>query len=630
MEQRTLDSTRAWILAVVVVSVGLYATTLRHGFAYDDYPIVVENRLVQSLDRLPILVASPEWRGIDHLMYRPLTGVTYALNHAMSGLSPWSYHATNVVLHALASALLLLVALRLGLGPIAAGAAALLFAVHPIHVEAVANVVGRKDLLATVFALAMLLLHRRASLRGGLSLAWPVLAFAATMLSKEVGVVGVGVVALHDLSLPRPDATSVPRLRRIALYAAYAAALGGYLALRSAVIGGAGGPTSLSDNVIAHVDPSVRVMTAFAVIGHGLAVQLLPLGQSPDWSFDAIPIVASPFDPRFLGTAAALGAWLAAGVALRRRAPVVLVGLAWYLGTLLPVSNLLFATGVVFAERLLYLPSAGLALAVAAALWAIPARIPRAPVRIASVGAAVALCAGTLSYSHAWGDELRLFRHAAASVPRSSRVHMMLAFLLLERGEPAGALEEAEASIALNPWVQGAHVARAKALHALGRSNEEAQASRAALAAARGDEGLRIRPPDEEKVRALRAVLATAPSDAEALHGLARQARDAGRFEEASTLWRRAIAANPRDAPALADYARYLLLVGQEDFAFSLALLAVDADPASPGAWNVLGKIYRTRGDTARSRRAFERFLETAGPADSLDVVRARRVLDTR
>jgi hypothetical protein len=478
------DPIRAWTLGVVLASVAVYAPTLAQGFVYDDLTVVVANPRIRSLEQLPTLVRSTQ--GENSRDYRPLTDVTLALNYAVSGLSPWSYHAVNVLLHALAAALLLWVGVAFGLSPAAAGAAALLFAIHPIHVECLTVVVGRKDVLAAVFALATVLLHRIALRRGGATLAWPVLAYLAAMFSKESGVVAVGLAALHDLARRAPEGAPVPIRRRVALYGGYAVALAAYLTVYRAVTAGLGRPLPvLNDNVTAHASAAVRVMTAVAVIGKGLALQLLPMGQSPDWSYQAIPLVGSLANPRLLAACAALALWLGVGLALRRSAPVVLVGLAWYLGTLLPVSNLLFPIGTVFGERLLYLPSAGLALAAGGGAAALVGSARRMTSRAAMAGAALtvtaALSIATLSYVSAWGDELRLFRLAAERVPTSSRVHLMLAGLLIERGRPHEALPEADRAVALNPWSSAAHMLRASALHELGRSAEEVEEFRAAL-----------------------------------------------------------------------------------------------------------------------------------------------------
>lgn len=129
--------------------------------------------------------------GMETYLYRPLAVLTYALNHAVSGLEPWSYHLVNVVLHARVAVMVFRLG-RLWRLPLAvAGLGALLFAVHPVHVEVVANMVGRKDLLATAFVLGMALTHRPALGGGLVGVSVPVVLFAGGLLSKEVGVAGL-------------------------------------------------------------------------------------------------------------------------------------------------------------------------------------------------------------------------------------------------------------------------------------------------------------------------------------------------------------------------------------------------------------------------------------------------------
>src|ERR1041384_8360724 len=115
----------------------------------------------------------------------------YSVNYAVSP-SPAGFHAVNVVLHALAAALVALVALRLGLKQWPAAAAGVLFAVHPIHVEAVANVAGRKDELAAIFVLLALLAHDSGRRIAACA------ALLAAMFSKESGAAGVLVLLAWD------------------------------------------------------------------------------------------------------------------------------------------------------------------------------------------------------------------------------------------------------------------------------------------------------------------------------------------------------------------------------------------------------------------------------------------------
>jgi tetratricopeptide (TPR) repeat protein len=596
--------TRSWSLVVLGAALAAYVPTVGHGFAFDDDIVIVRNRHLRSLAGIPDLLTRTEWAGggIELRQWRPLTALTYAANHALTGLAPWSYHLANVLLHALAALLVLRLGRRWGLSPGAAGLAALLFAVHPIHVEAVANVVGRKDVLATVLLLAMALLHEPALRRGGARLALPILAYAGAMLSKEVGVVGVGLVLLQDLLLPDPPGL-VPRRRRVALYAGYAAALVAYLAAYSAVAG-LGAPPAIPfvDNPAAHGPGAIRVLTAIAVIGKGLLLQLLPAGQSPDWSFDAIPLVRSPLDPRLLAAATILLACTAAAIALRRRAPVFSLALGWYLVTLLPASNLLFPVGTLFGERLLYAPSVAFAILAGIGLAALLRPVPRRIQVVATAAVAITLAGTTVRYSAAWADEAALFRLAASNAPRSAKVHHKLAEVLLRDGRAAEALPEIRRAIGILPGDARAEALHADVLRALGQTED----ARAAL---------------------LRA-LAADPRSADALYGMGRLARDAGRLDEAAGYWRRAIEADPRHAAALADLASYHLVRGETGLALALSERAVAANDAQANAWYNLGMIRRAGGDRAGARSALERFVQTAGREYAAEAAAVRAALE--
>jgi tetratricopeptide (TPR) repeat protein len=599
---------RAWAAAAFLAGAAAYAPAIGNGFAFDDGVVVEKNRLIRSFATLPELVSRSEWAGAGYEVpaWRPLTDVTYAVNYAISGASAWSHHVTNALLHGCATALIVLVGVRLGLAPIAAGAGALLFAIHPVHVEAVANVVGRKDVLATVFVAAMLLAHRWAVRRGGAALAVPVLAYAAAMLSKEVGTVGLALALLRDVLAAdgclRREAAPWRR-RALLLHATYAGALAAYGVAYLAVTGGVVAP-SVVDNPLAHQPTLVRLMTAVAVVGKGLALQAFPSGQSPDWSFDAIPLVRSPADLRFLAAAAVLAAWLWAGLRLRRSAPIVLLALGWYVAALSPAANFLFPAGTIFGERLLYLPSAGLALLAGSAFATARSRLPR-PFRpgldVAGLAVLALLAVATLRYAAAWSDELALFRWARESAPRSTRVHQKLAEVLLDRDRPAEALAEIDVALDILPANAPAEVVRARALRALGRTADEERSARRAFA--------------------------IDPTDPDALYAVARIERDAGRLDAAADLWRRTLAFRPSYAAALSDLAAWHLLRGEIPLAQSLAERAVAADERLASGWYNLALVHRARGDEPRARAALRRFVEVAGDEYRAEATEVRRAL---
>ncbi len=593
----------AWTSAAAIVATLAYAATLAHGFAFDDGIVIERNKLIRSLSRVPDLFRSGEWAGgdLEARAYRPLASATYALNYAAGALTPWGYHLANVLLHALTSAGILLLALRWRVPLAAAGVAALVFAAHPVHVEAVANVAGRKDVLATLFLVSMALAHRWALRRRGAALAVPLLAYAAAMFSKEIGVVGLALVAAEDLLVPDERAGS-PRRARIALYAGYAAALALYLVAYGRALGGLHAPdVAFVDNPAAHAGTAARLLTGAAVLWKGLALQLLPLGLSPDYSYDALPIAASAVDPRVVLAVLAFVAWGAAGIRLRRTAPAVLLGLVWYLVPLLPASNLPFAVGTIFGERLLYAPSIGFAVVAALALDAALGRAAaRARVSVAA-GIALVLGAATVRYAATWASDETLFTAAARAVPRSAKVQVKLAEVSLAQRRPADALAHAEAALAILPDLERVRPLAARALAALGRTPD---------AVAVAAEEIRRR-----------------PHDADALYVMGMLLRDQGHIDEAAGTWRRAIGESPPHPGAYADLCALHLMRGENALAEQLCNAAVAADERQANAWYNLGLLRRARGDRSGARSAFEQFLTSAGTEYAEEAEDVRRSL---
>src|ERR1700674_2518854 len=142
-------------LVPAAVAVCCYVGALANGFAYDDIVIVRDNYTIHGWATIPFALRIPYWYTSGHL-YRPLATLWFALEWIASGGSPMAFHAVSIALHAVACALVARLALRWW-SPIAAGAAGCVFAIHPVHVEAVANVVGQSELLCAIALLGLLL-----------------------------------------------------------------------------------------------------------------------------------------------------------------------------------------------------------------------------------------------------------------------------------------------------------------------------------------------------------------------------------------------------------------------------------------------------------------------------------------
>jgi protein O-mannosyl-transferase len=559
---------------------------------------------------------------METYLYRPLATLTYTLNHQISGLDPWSYHLVNVILHGVTSVLVFRLGIAWGLSNAAAGLGGILFAVHPVHVEAVAAVFGRKDLLATFFTLLMVLGHVRARAWNGWRLYLPPAAYAAALLSKEVGVVGLLLVVAHDLILA-PDGRRLLQgrsTRAMGLYVAYGGILLFYLLVRAQVTGIGGVPeTSFFDNPLAGADPFARIATALVVVGQGLALLTFPLTLSPDYSFNAIPLVESVRDPRLILATLALGAMTIFGVMAGRRyfprsglveepflgARVVLLALTWYALTILPVSNLVLTTGTVFGERLLYMPSVSFCLLAAFVLHGVT-RSLRGCAAPGGSALIVLVLAGfsvqTIRYSRAWDNDVSLFRWATLSKPASTKAHHKLGEELLREGNLADAVRALGRALDIAPGNEFAGVTMGQAKRAVAE---------------------RFFPPPEG-----RGENGSLPADPDLLYLLGQIRRDQGDLGEAARYWREAVRVEPRHAESLADLALINLLSADTVAALDYLRRAVDEKPSLAGAWYNLGRVLLSRGETEQGREALLRFVQEAGSRFPQETLWARRVLD--
>ncbi|HSB81044.1 MAG TPA: hypothetical protein VLM91_19860, partial [Candidatus Methylomirabilis sp.] len=347
--------------AVVLAALVTYIMTLGYDFTFDDHYVIPAAWQVGAGSPLEVLLA-PVRAGEALLAYfRPLTALTYWLDGFLWQGNPGGFHLTNLLLHAVVSVLVLQVARHLlpaGPAPILAG---LLFAVHPVHVEAVAWVQGRVDLLSTAGVLLALLLGLAgAEAAGGRRvLCWAASAIALflALLAKEVAVVTPALTALVLAGEPgRGGWRRVQACLPLLGMQGFAFLL--YLGLRTATLG------SPSLGLLGGPPFGDRVLLSLGVIPVYLRLLLWPLALNPKHPFSP---PAGLMDADVLMGAALLLALGAMALMLGKRMPGLRLGLAWLALAWLPASNLIPIRGFVVAERYLYLPSVGFSIALAGA-----------------------------------------------------------------------------------------------------------------------------------------------------------------------------------------------------------------------------------------------------------------------
>ncbi len=420
-------------LLLFLLAAAVYLNGLPNDFTQDDFHYIVTS---ESIRRAP-------WRLFfegysDSGLYRPLGTLSYAANYAAGGLDPLGYHVLNLVLHGVVTVLLYQLLLCLLDRRLAALAAALLFAVHPIHSEAVAAAVGRTELLAAAFLLAAWLLHVRER-------TWSAAAFfLMALLSKESAAAFLALAPLGDFVRRKS--------RPFTAYAPYAGALGVSLVLRWNALGGLGlRPIPFLDNPLAELPGDWRVLNALHVAWKYVALELLPLTLSADYSFNAIPVSHSWKEllPWLLATLAVLAAWL---WSVRRQPGVFLAGSIYLAGFAL-TSNVLLPIGAIMGERLAYFPSAGFCL-LAGLGWEWLARgggrRRRAAVALLAI-VVLALAARTVIRNRDWRNNYTLFASAARAVPNSVKVRHNLGVEYKKRNEPEKARREFEAARRIYP-----------------------------------------------------------------------------------------------------------------------------------------------------------------------------------
>jgi protein O-mannosyl-transferase len=436
-------TTAAVALALGIATLALYARVAGHAFLFfdDDLYVHANERVRAGLSWAGVAWA---FTTLDVSNWQPLTWLSHMLDVELFGVTPAGPHLVNAALHAANAALLFAVLRALTGAPGRSAAVALLFAVHPLHVESVAWIAERKDVLSTAFGLLALAAYARYAARPAPRRLVPVAAaFALSLMAKAMWVTLPFLLLLLDFwplqrvagSPAERDPGPPPRppvsLRRavlekvpLLLMSAAASAVTFVAQRRSGMIAPLDfGPGQRAANAAV----SYALYLARTVWPSGLAVHY-PLRRTlPAWEVAA--------------AAALLAALTAGALWLARRRPFVLVGWLWFLGMLVPVAGLVQLGGQAMADRYTYVPLAGVFVA---AVWGGALLLPRRAALAVAAAAVAALSAATWVQLGHWRDDETLFRRALAVTEDNGLAHYNLGTRLAV----AGRLDEARPLLA--------------------------------------------------------------------------------------------------------------------------------------------------------------------------------------
>ena len=535
-----------------LVACGVYVNSLGNELVYDDRKLIPANELMHDPWRLDRILAGRYWGEVLHSHhYRPLTVWTLALNFwtneslGLPGAHAVGFHLVNVALHAGASCALLLLVLRLGLALPAALAAALLFAAHPVHTEAVAFITGRAEPLAMLLGVSFLLLHRRGRWIGAGAL------LGLSLLSKESAAAWLFVALWLDVC------TGQPLKARWRVYGGYVLVLVGWLVLRQAVLGPTDSQIHALDNPLVEAALPERVLTAAGVQFAYLRLLVWPLGLSSDYSHAQIPLVSGPLDGGAAGFLAAVLIAAAAAWRLRHRSPMAAFGVGSYAILAAPTSNFLVLVPTIMGERLIYAPSAAFCVLLGWGIWRLAQRRGRG----VWAGGLVLLCSYvvlTVARNATWADAESFYRAQIRSAPRSARAHLGMGRMHAEAGRLDSAAAYNRSALEIYPdyamaWHNlGLVQVRQQAWEEARRSFGQAVALEPAyLKAWYNLGGVHLqRGAWSGALRAFEQMLALDPENAGAWNGVGVVRIRQGKLKEAARAFGRALAADPGHAQA--------------------------------------------------------------------------------
>ena len=620
---RGIGRWRAVLLAVglVALTTAVFAPVSHYDFvSWDDPGYVTENSRVK---------AGLSWSAVGWALttgegyyWHPLTWLSHLVDVELFGMEPGRHHLTNLLLHLVATLLLFLIFRRLTGAPGRSAFVAALFAVHPLHVEPVAWVAERKEVLGGVFWMLTIggyaAYARRPSLLRYLGVA---AATAAALMAKPMAVTLPFVLMLLDVwPLARARSSREPEhlgdTRSAVSRPSWAWLVAEKLPLAalscaSAWITYANQLEAGAVRDLARIPLADRAANAVVSYVAYIGAMVWPANLA---AFYPYPREITPW---WWAALAALIAASALAVALVRRHPYLFVGWFWYVGTLVPVIGLVQVGNQARADRFTYLPIVGLFVAAAWGVPALAARWSAARRALPWLAVMVVLAAAAAARAQLphWKDSYALWSNAAAVttgnerahwslgllfdadgrrpeaiahyaeaarlVPRSAAsLHHRIAVLLIEEGRLAEAIERLSLAVDLEPRNAVLHAALGAALERQGRFGEAVAAFK---------EAVRLQPDDWVSRTNLGVALE----------------RD-GRSEEAVVAYRDAIRLRPDHGPAHANLAVSLARLGNLDEAIREGAESVRLDPTQAGWFYRLAVLYDRKGDRRAAMTALE------------------------
>jgi protein O-mannosyl-transferase len=364
-EGKQVEQSYTWmLLAVGIVSFILYANTLAHGFVLDDIAVIQENKFVRNgILGIKDILTTFYWQGYwnsNSGLYRPMSLIFFAIEWQLMPNSPFIHHFSNVLFYILNNVLLFIV-LRHFLKNYSFWISfiiVILFAVHPIHTEVVANIKSRDEILCLFFfLLSVYSLFCRKGMYWKIA---SVIFFLFSLLSKEAGILFLPILAFLLWS---ESQNSKQLVKNILPHASITIC---WLFVHRLVINSSPykkiNYTYLDNSLLACDDTMTQIATGFTILGRYICNAFFPVNMSYDYSFNQIPC-AEFFSFPFFGSIFLIVALLGIAFYYRKKCSVISFGIIFFFVTIALATNILVLIGTTMGDRLLYTPVLGICIA---------------------------------------------------------------------------------------------------------------------------------------------------------------------------------------------------------------------------------------------------------------------------
>ncbi|XP_074126747.1 protein O-mannosyl-transferase TMTC1 isoform X4 [Sminthopsis crassicaudata] len=639
-----------------------YGNSLRGEFVHDDVWAIVNNPDVQTATSLSWGIFANDFWGkgmaenTSHKSYRPLCILTFKLNVYLAGMNPFYFHAVNIILHCLVTLVLMYTCDKVVFKDHQLGfVTALIFAVHPIHTEAVTGIVGRADVLACLlFLLAFLSYNRSMDLlyigeclsptTSPFFLLLSLFLGTCAMLVKETGITVFGVCLVYDLfSLPHNRGkwylttnskqnflyATRPFLKRATLVISYVIVT---LCFRMWIMGGSMPLFSEQDNPASF---SPYILTRFLTYSYLLAFNswllLAPITLCYDWQVGSIPLIETIWDIRNLATLLLVVVMLflilhclTAFKNLEQNE--VLVGLLFLVFPFLPASNLFFNVGFVVAERVLYMPSMGYCILFVHGLNKLYSWLNRCGTTTLIMSTLLLLLlfsCKTVKQNEIWLSRESLFRSGVETLPHNAKVHYNYANFLKDQGRNEEAIYHYKTALKLYPH----HASALNNLGTLTKDRTEAKEyyQRALQLNPQHNRALfnlgnllKSQGKKEDAIIFLRDSIRFGPEFADAYSSLASLLAEQELFQKAEEVYQAGIKNCPESSDLHNNYGVFLVDTGTPESAMYHYQQAIQLSPHHHVAMVNLGRLYRSLGENKEAEEWYKRALDITQTAEIL------------